>query len=70
MNVDPADPRRADRDRFVLSKGPVSYTHLECSGEGCPERGWKSFVHVFLLSGELNAVYASWRWEDVYKRQL
>ena len=34
MNVDPADPKKADRDRFVLSKGhtapgSVSYTHLD-----------------------------------------
>ena len=28
MNIDPQDPEKADRDRFVLSKGPVSYTHL------------------------------------------
>ena len=26
MNVDPSDPRKADRDRFVLSKG-----HTPCS---------------------------------------
>ena len=36
MNIDPKDPKKADRDRFVLSKGhtcpavyaAVSYTHL------------------------------------------
>ena len=37
LNIDPKDPKKADRDRFVLSKGhtapgyystPVSYTHL------------------------------------------
>ena len=31
MNIDPADPRRADRDRFVLSKGhcaPALYAVL------------------------------------------
>lgn len=28
MNVDPAHPRKADRDRFVLSKGTV---HLVCT---------------------------------------
>ena len=31
MNVDPADPRKADRDRFVLSKGhvcPIQYAAL------------------------------------------
>ena len=32
MNIDPQNPKKADRDRFVLSKGhaaPVSYTHLD-----------------------------------------
>ena len=37
LNIDPKNPDKADRDRFVLSKGhtapgyyaaPVSYTHL------------------------------------------
>ena len=35
MNVDPADPRRADRDRFVLSKGhcaPALYAVLAARG--------------------------------------
>ena len=26
MNIDPADPKKADRDRFVLSKGCLLYT--------------------------------------------
>ena len=37
MNIDPKEPKKADRDRFVLSKGhtapglysAVSYTHLD-----------------------------------------
>ena len=29
MNVDPKNPQMMDRDRLVLSKGPVSYTHLD-----------------------------------------
>ena len=35
MNVDPADPRKADRDRFVLSKGhaaPAIYAALALQG--------------------------------------
>jgi transketolase len=35
MNVDPADPKKADRDRFVLSKGhaaPVLYATLAAKG--------------------------------------
>ena len=31
MNVDPADPRKADRDRFVLSKGTVLRVCTPCS---------------------------------------
>ena len=38
-------------------------------GTSAQERGWKSFVHVFLLSGELNAVYASCRW-DIISRHV
>ena len=26
MNIDPKDPKKADRDRFVLSKGCLLYT--------------------------------------------
>ena len=35
MNVDPKDPKKADRDRFVLSKGhaaPVLYATLAAKG--------------------------------------
>ena len=35
MNVDPADPKKADRDRFVLSKGhtaPALYAALAARG--------------------------------------
>ena len=32
MRVDPARPDDPERDRFVLSKGPVSYTHLTPEG--------------------------------------
>ena len=35
MNVDPADPKKADRDRFVLSKGhtaPALYATLAAKG--------------------------------------
>ena len=35
MNVDPADPKKADRDRFVLSKGhaaPALYAALALKG--------------------------------------
>lgn len=35
MNVDPKDPKKADRDRFVLSKGhtaPGYYSALACKG--------------------------------------
>ena len=35
MNIDPADPKKADRDRFVLSKGhaaPVLYATLAAKG--------------------------------------
>ena len=31
MNIDPADPKKADRDKFILSKGhagPVQYAAL------------------------------------------
>ena len=31
MNVDPADPRKADRDRFVLSKGTARLVCTPCS---------------------------------------
>ena len=35
MNIDPADPKWADRDRFVLSKGhvcPIQYAALATKG--------------------------------------
>ena len=35
MNIDPADPKKADRDRFVLSKGhtaPALYAALAAKG--------------------------------------
>lgn len=28
MNIDPKDPKKADRDRFVLSKGHIAPHHL------------------------------------------
>lgn len=40
MNIDPAEPKRADRDRFVLSKGhaaPVLYAALARRGYFNPE---------------------------------
>ena len=32
MNVDPKDPKKADRDRFVLSKGHTAPGLLFCTG--------------------------------------
>ena len=48
MNVDPADPRRADRDRFVLSKGhcaPALYAALAERGF-FPKEDLESLRHV------------------------
>ena len=32
MNIDPKDPKKADRDRFVLSKGHTAPGLLFCAG--------------------------------------
>ena len=48
MNIDPADPRRADRDRFVLSKGhcaPALYAALAERGF-FPKEDLESLRHV------------------------
>ena len=48
MNIDPADPRRADRDRFVLSKGhcaPALYAVLAERGF-FPREDLESLRHV------------------------
>ena len=38
MKLDPGDPKKADRDRFVLSKGPNAFTRLWRSGDIFPRR--------------------------------
>ena len=51
MNVDPADPEKADRDRFVLSKGhtaPALYSVLAQKGY-FPEDELKSLRHIGAL---------------------
>lgn len=51
MNVDPADPEKADRDRFVLSKGhtaPALYSVLAQKGF-FPEEEIKSLRHIGAL---------------------
>ena len=48
MNIDPADPKKADRDRFVLSKGhtaPGSERLFPC------RRSEDTASHRFLSSG-------------------
>ena len=40
MNIDPADPKKADRDRFVLSKGHTAGLLCDSGRERLlPERG-------------------------------
>ena len=53
MNIDPADPKKADRDRFVLSKGHTG--HLCCSGNGT---GCKTDRR------RLQSVHTAWRRRD------
>ena len=46
MNIDPADPKKADRDRFVLSSGHASaliYTMLHLTGYGLEMDDLKQF---------------------------
>ena len=48
MNVDPADPRKADRDRFVLSKGhcaPALYAVLAARGF-FPKKELETLRHI------------------------
>ena len=48
MNIDPRDPKKADRDRFVLSKGhtaPALYAALAERGY-FPREGLKTFRHI------------------------
>ena len=48
MNIDPADPKKADRDRFVLSKGhtaPGLYSVLAQSGY-FPVEDLKTLRHI------------------------
>ena len=41
MNIDPADPKKADRDRLVLSKGHAALTQYACLCElGYFDRKW------------------------------
>ncbi|MBN2795962.1 MAG: transketolase [Clostridia bacterium] len=60
MNVDPMDPKKADRDRFVLSKGhaaPVAYATLARRGYFDPEE----LIHLrktgHMLQGHPNMNY-------------
>ena len=51
MNIDPKDPKKADRDRFVLSKGhtaPGLYSTLAERIFSC--RGFKNTSSSWLLS--------------------
>ena len=48
MNIDPRDPKKADRDRFVLSKGhtaPALYAALAERGY-FPREDLKTFRHI------------------------
>jgi len=48
MNIDPKDPKKADRDRFVLSKGhtaPGLYSALACRGF-VPVEDLKTLRHI------------------------
>ena len=48
MNIDPKDPKKADRDRFVLSKGhtaPGLYSALACRGF-FPVEDLKTLRHI------------------------
>ena len=50
MNIDPADPKKADRDRFVLSKGhasPLLYATLAEKGF-IPEEEIIFFGHPYI----------------------
>lgn len=54
MNIDPADPKKADRDRFVLSKGhtaPGLYSVLGSERLFPCRRSEDTASHRFLSSG-------------------
>ena len=48
MNIDPADPKKADRDRFVLSKGHNRYTYSSVLAERgyFPKEDLKTLRHT------------------------
>ena len=58
MNIDPADPHKADRDRFVLSKGhaaPGLYSVLAISaavGMALAAKHWGDGYRVYTLLGD------------------
>lgn len=57
MRVDPANPRWADRDRFVLSKGhctPAAYATLALRGYFPPEKYEREFRNInYHMSGHM-----------------
>ena len=67
MNIDPKDPKKADRDRFVLSKGhtaPGLYSVLAERGY-FPKEDLVTLRHLgSYLQGQLSCIHTSWRRRD------